>query len=396
MLGGKPIFEQAVQFTRPVLPPITQITGGVEDILQSGMLTKGQHLRAFEEAVAEHLGVTHAVAVSSCTSGLMLTHQGLGLRGDVIVPSFTFMATVSALVWNGLRPVFVDVDANTTNLAPDAVTRAITPTTCAIVAVHNYGNPADVDTLDDIAHQHQLKLIFDAAHGFGALYQGVPVGAQGDVQVFSLSPTKLVVAGEGGIVATNDDDLAEMVRIGREYGNPGDYTSHFAGLNARMPEINALLGLHSLSMLEAAAKRRNAIAARYRQNLHHLPGITFQKVRDGDRNAYKDFSIFVEADEFGLTRDELAKALAAENIDTRQYHHPPVHQHKAYRHYIPPEPLPNTMWLSERALSLPIWSRMDDEIVDGICQAIERIQHHAQSVHTTYSGEDRTLTGVMQ
>src|SRR5438093_1590971 len=219
ILGNTPVFDRKTPIVHPLLPNFTALANGVKSILGSGMVTKGQYLHAFEAAVAQHLGVKHAVAVSSCTTGLMLTYQGLDLTGDVVVPSFTFMATVSSLVWAGLRPVFADVDLGTTNLDPAAAEAAITPRTSAIVAVHNFGNPADIDALQALADRHSLRLIFDAAHGFGALYQGVPVGPQGDVNVYSLSPTKLLIAGEGGIVATNNNDLAEKIRIGREYGN---------------------------------------------------------------------------------------------------------------------------------------------------------------------------------
>src|SRR5262249_48212087 len=152
-------------------------------------------------------------------------------QGEIIAPSFTFMATVSAAVWAGLRPVLVDVDRRTHNIDPAAAERAITPKTSAIVAVHNFGNPADIGRLEEIAAKRGLKLVFDAAHGFGAEYQGAPVGPQGDVHVFSLSPTKLVVAGEGGIVATNSDAVADKLRCGREYGMGGGYDSLFAGIN---------------------------------------------------------------------------------------------------------------------------------------------------------------------
>jgi dTDP-4-amino-4,6-dideoxygalactose transaminase len=310
----------------------------------------------------------------------MLAYKGLGLSGNVIVPSFTFMATVSALVWAGLHPVFADVLRDTTNLDPAAAEAAITPETSAIVAVHNFGNPAKLDALQEVADRHGLKLILDAAHGFGALYQGVPVGPQGNAQIFSLSPTKLLITGEGGIVATNDDDLAEKIRIGREYGNSGNYDSVLAGFNARMPEFNALMGLHSLNLLEEGARRRNEVVSVYQERLEKLPGIDFQVVRSGNRHSYKDLSITIEEEEFGLTRDELVQALAAENVDTRTYYDPPVHRQTAYSHLYNGEPLDNTEWLSAHSLSLPIWSRMDDTIVRGICRAVERIAAHAEEV----------------
>lgn len=384
ILRGDTVFNNRVNIVRPVLPSFTDVAADAEGIFASGMVTKGTHLRAFEDAVAEHLGVRHAVAVSSCTTGLMLTYRGLGLTGDVVVPSFTFMATVSALIWAGLRPVFADVDFDTTNLDPVAAEAAITPDTSAIVAVHNFGNPAEIDALQKVADRHGIKLVFDAAHGFGALYKGEPVGPQGNAHVYSLSPTKLLIAGEGGVVATNDDDLAERVRIGREYGNSGNYDSAFAGINARMPEFNALMGLHSLQMLESAARRRNEVASLYREEMGALPGIGFQQSHDGNRNSYKDFSITVDPDVFGLSRDDLAVALEAENVDTRKYYEPPVHRQTAYNRFATgDEMLDNTELLASHSLSLPIWSHMSDEIALDICRAVRRIHKYSAEITST-------------
>jgi dTDP-4-amino-4,6-dideoxygalactose transaminase len=380
VLGGRPSFTSKVNVVRPTLPSFQEVGGGLQAILGSGMVTKGEFLRRFEEEVAAHLGTRHAVAVSSCTSGLMLAYRGLGLTGDAVVPSFTFMATVSALVWAGLRPVYADVDAGTTNLDPAAAEAAITPRTSAIVAVHNFGNPADVEALQELADRRGLKLVYDAAHGFGALHKGRPVGREGDAQVYSLSPTKLLITGEGGVVATDDDDLASFVRLGREYGNSGRYDSAFAGLNARMPEFNALMGLHSLKKLESAAESRNEYAALYRECLRDVPGLAFQDVREGDRCSYKDFSLVIDPEEFGLSRDELAVALEEEGVDTRKYYEPPVHRQSAYREFYDGRPLPQTDLLSANSLSLPIWSSMDPSLVRGIAGAVGRIQAQASLV----------------
>ncbi len=370
VLEQLPGFTSKIPIVRPMLPTFDELADDVSSIVESGMVTKGQFLVQFEEAIAAHLSVRHAVAVSSCTTGLMLTYQALGLCGDVIVPSFTFMATVSALVWAGVKPVFADVDVGTTNLSPSAAEAAITPQTSAIVAVHNFGNPAEIDALQNVADRHGLKLIFDAAHGFGTHYQGTRVGPQGDAHIYSLSPTKLLIAGEGGIVATNNDELAASIRMGREYGNDGNYNSAFAGINARLPEFNALLGLHSLRLLEASVRRRNEIATIYKQQLYDVPGIGFQEVWWGNRNSYKDFTITVTPAEFGMTRDELASKLTAQNIDNRKYYDPPVHRHTAYHAFDSGVPLPNTDWLASHSLSLPIWSQMDDATVVSICDAI--------------------------
>lgn len=381
-LGGSPSFKHIIPLAKPLLPLFQDLAADFEDILHSGILSKGHHLASLEREMAEELGVRHAVAVSSCTTGLMLTYQALELRGEVIVPSFTFMATVSALTWAGLRPVFADVSISTTNLSLAAVREAITPQTEAIVAVHNCGNPADVDGLRQIAEEHRLRLIFDAAHSFGSRYQGKPLGAQGDAQVFSLSPTKLVVAGEGGVVATNNDEIAARVRVGREFGNSGNYQSEVPGLNGRLPELNSVLARHSLLNLETAVVVRNGIADFYRQELRSLPGIDFQEVAAGNRSSYKDFAITIDPHRFGLTRDELALILKSENIETRAYYDPPVHRQIAYERFAPSQPLDNTDLLAARILCLPIWSAMDLEIPAKICEAITMAHEFADQIRS--------------
>lgn len=368
-----------IPVVKPVLPNFSDINEDLERILASGVLTKGNHLQQFEEAAARYLKVQHAVAVSSCTSGLMLTYRALNLQGEAIVPSFTFMATVSALVWANVKPVFAETDFQTRNIDPQTVKDLITPRTSAIVAVHNFGNPAPINELMQIAERHNLKMIFDAAHAFGASYQTQPVGSQGDAQVFSLSPTKLVIAGEGGIVATNDHELATKLRRGREYGNDGTYNSAFPGLNARLHEISALVASESLQTLDRAVEQRNAYAAFYRKELGRLPGIGFQEVATGNRCAYKDFCITVEQSEFGLSRDELARALEEENIETRSYYSPPVHRQTAYQQFATAS-LPVTGKLAEESLSLPMWSQMEAETLERVCSVIQRIHQDADQI----------------
>ncbi|MBC8249935.1 MAG: DegT/DnrJ/EryC1/StrS family aminotransferase, partial [Anaerolineales bacterium] len=329
ILGNTPLFDQLLPIVRPTLPAYEALSDAVAELFETGMLTKGKYLREFEEAMADYIGVKHAVAVSSCTIGLLLTYQALELKGEAIVPSFTFMATVHPLVWNQVKPIFVDIDPETWNIDPQQIEEAISPRPSAIVAVPTFGNPADVEALEDIARRHGVRLVFDAAHGYGSLYKGCPVGGFGDAEVFSSSPTKLLVTGEGGMVTTNDDEIARRIRVGREYGNPGDYGSEFAGVNARMQEFSAILGLKSLEMLEENAQQRNKVAEAFRSRLDKLPGLSFQKVEEGNRSSYKDFSMAVEESDFGLSRDELAQALRAENIDTRKYHDPPVHAPQA-------------------------------------------------------------------
>jgi len=353
---------------RPVLPSFEELEPGVRSILSSGMVTKGAYLDEFERAVAEHLQVRQAVAVSSCTTGLMLTYRALGLREDIVVPSFTFMATVSSAVWAGLRPRFAEIDPHTCTMSVEAAEQAMTPKTTAIVAVHNFGNPADIEGLQELAQRRGVRLIFDAAHGFGTLRNGKPLGQGGDAHVFSLSPTKLLIAGEGGIVATNDDELAEKIRIGREYGNAGNYDTEYAGFNARLAEFNALMGLRSLDHLESAARRRNEVAALFQRELGDLPGLTFQRVRSIDRCSYKDFSVSIDQAVAGVSRDRMAQELDTEGVDTRKYYDPPAHRHTAY-HQLADRALPVTDQLAAQSLSLPMWSHMADSTALSICRA---------------------------
>ena len=385
VLGGSPAFADLVPVVQPTLPPWEpELAAEVGRLMQTGMLTKGQHLAELETRVAAHLGVGHAVGVASATTGLLLVAQALGLSGEVIVPSFTFMATVHPLALLGVEPVFVDVDPSTWNMDVREVERAITPRTSAIFAVHVFGNPADVAGLEALAAKHGVRLVFDAAHGFGAGYRGQPVGRFGDAEVFSMSPTKLLVAGEGGIVATDDDKLADAVRAGREYGNAGSYDSMFPGINGRLPEFNALLAVRGLEMLDGNASRRRELAAAYEEQLGALPGLGFQAVDEQDACSYKDFSMRVDEERFGLSRDELAVALHAENVDTRSYYDPPVHRQRAYAHLREryEEALPVTETLARESLSIPIWSHMPSDTLHAIGASIARIHGMAAEVRT--------------
>lgn len=400
VLGGTPILEQFTPIVRPALPRLDEeLTRDVAQLLASGMLTKGRWLVELEARVAELVGARHAVALSSGTMGLLLTYHGLGLTGEVIVPSFTFMATVHPLPWLGIEPVFVDIDPHTWNVDPDQVEALITPRTSAVVAVHNFGNPAPVAELEAMARSHGLKLVFDAAHGFGSWYRGRAVGCFGDAEVFSLTPTKLVVAGEGGIVTTNNDALAAHLRAAREYGNAGgaaDAGSEFPGLNGRMPEFNALLAVRTLERLQDATSHRNHLVAMFRERLERIPGLRFQTVHPQDRCSYKELSITVDVETFGLDRDVLARALRAENIDTRKYHYPAVHEQGAYRLIAPRYRgrLPVTERVAANSLSLPLWSQMDEELATGICAAIARIHAYCDQVRVTLAGCSAVLASA--
>jgi dTDP-4-amino-4,6-dideoxygalactose transaminase len=375
VLGGRPVFPDRLPLARPRIANPARVRDDIDKILASGKLTNGRYVRDLEERAAEYLGVRECVAVASCTSGLMLVLRVSELSGDVVVPSFTFAATAHAVAWNGLRVSFADIDPGTLTLSPVDASRAAGVRTAAILATHVFGTPCDIERLQEVARRNGTRLFFDAAHAFGSRHQGVPVGGFGDAEVFSLSPTKLLVAGEGGIIATNDEALARACRIGRDYGNPGDYNCRFVGLNARMSEVHAAIGLASLETLEERVERRNALARRYRDLLAAIPGITFPRIPEGDRSTYKDFTVLVDPASFGLDATKLAEALDAEGIETRRYYAPAVHEQQAYRSSLAVRRLlPVTEEITPRVLTLPLWPELTDEQLGLVAEAMARIR----------------------
>ncbi len=381
VLGGKPIFNKKcpVHIVRPTLPDLKVLMPELKKIFQSGQLTNSANVKEFESRTARYLNVKHCVAVSSCTSGLILVQKCLGLEGEVIVPSFTFHATAHSLLWNRLTPVFVDCREDTFNLDEKKIERLITKKTSAILAVYLYGNPPAMEKLKLLANRHHLKLIFDSAHAFGSMYKGIKAGGFGDAEVFSLSPTKLLVTGEGGLVSTNDKALADKLKVARNYGDSGDYNCAFNGLNARMAEFNAILGIEGLKIVDKKIKMRNGIAAHYTDFFKNYNGISFQEVKKENLSTFKDYSIIVNPDILGIDRDLVAMALQKENIVTKKYFYPPVHMQKAYKAY-KKDGLGITERLSSRVLSLPIYSSLTDETVDKICYSFNRIIKYKEEI----------------
>jgi dTDP-4-amino-4,6-dideoxygalactose transaminase len=389
--GGRPAFAERFPFIRPHLPPLQNVVAGYESVYQSGLLTNSKAVGRLEAAVAERLRVKHCVAVSSCTSGLMMTLRAYGLTGEIIIPSFTFFATGHATRWNNLTPVFADCDPNTWNVTPETIEKKITKKTSAILAVHLYGNPCDHEALEKLAARYNLKLIFDAAHGFGSERRGRPVGSFGDAEVFSMSPTKLLVAGEGGLVTTNDARLAEAIRYMRNYGDLGAYNPRWLGMNARMPEFNATLALAGLPLMEEKIKRRNEVANMYTELLADLPGVRFQSVDPADVHTFKDYSIHVTPEAFGMTRDALAEALLAENIETKKYFYPPLHQQDIYKPFYndSPDDLSVTESVTGGVLSLPIYETLADETIKTVAQTIRDIvEYEPMRNQSSVSGRD--------
>ncbi|MBI4234985.1 DegT/DnrJ/EryC1/StrS family aminotransferase [Candidatus Peregrinibacteria bacterium] len=381
ILGGPPAFEKIIPITCPTIPSTADLFKEYKKIFKSGMLTNASYVEAFEEAVQKYTGAKYAIATNSCTNGMMLTIKALGLKGEVILPSFTFHATAHAAAWNGLKLVFVDCDPKTYNIDPKKVEAAITPQTCAIMAVYIFGNPPDIESLEKVAKKHKLKLILDAAHGFGTKYQGKSAGGFGDAESFSLSPTKLLTSGEGGLVTTNDPDLARKLKTGRNYGDPGTYDSEFSGFNARMSELHAALGLTSLKVLTKNVQRRNQMVTLYKKLLSQIPGIDFQQIEKGNISSYKDFSILIDAKAFGLSRDQAYQALNKENIMVKKYFYPAVHNQIAFRGYPKRDTgLKNTNFIAENSLSLPLFSHITEAQIRKIVKTVEVLHVNANAI----------------
>jgi dTDP-4-amino-4,6-dideoxygalactose transaminase len=379
VLDGPVTFPAGLRLVRPTIEDVPGLARRIEAILESGHLTDGPTVKELEERIAERLEVPHVVAVASCTAGLMLVLQAIGATGRVVLPSFTFAASAHAVHWVGGTPVFAEVEPVSLTLDPDDAATLVDGAS-AMTATHVYGTPCQTERLQEIADRAGIPLVYDAAHALGSRHAGRPVGGFGTAEVFSLSPTRVVVAGEGGIVSTNDEGLASEVRIGRGYGNPGDYDCLFPGLNARMSELHAAVALFSLQHLDERIAHRNHLVQVFLGAVEGVPGLRTPVVPDGDVSTYKDLTLILDRDDFGLSGAQLAAALQADGIDSRRYYYPPIHQQKAYAHLPRTRELPVTDDLAGRVLTVPLWSHMTDDEVTRVAQAVARVQAHAPAV----------------
>ncbi|MBU0599310.1 DegT/DnrJ/EryC1/StrS family aminotransferase [bacterium] len=385
ILGGKPIFKNYLPIAFPSLPPFKEVEDKFKEVFLSGMITNAKYVRSLEEKIANYLNVKYVVCVANCTSGLILSLKALKLKGKVIVPSFTFFATAHTLSWNNLTPTFVDCHRETFNINVSFLEEKIDQETSAIMPVHIFGNPVLVEEINKIAQKYSLKVIYDAAHAFGSRYNNSPLAGYGEVEVFSLSPTKPLVAGEGGVVVTNNKEIAEAITMGRDYGNPGDYHCKMVGLNARMTEVNAITALKNLELFPERLAKRKEIANFYISNLKDIPGISFQKIEVNASSCYKDFAIIIDEERFGLNRDELALVLERENISSRKYFFPPVHKQEIYKSKdIPLEGLENTNFISDHILCLPLFAQMKEEEMLSIGEVIKEAHQNTSLIKEVF------------
>ena len=373
--GAPPAFDKPLHVGRPNIGDREAFLRRINQILDNQWLTNnGPMVQEFEQRIAEYLGVKHCVAMCNGTIALEIAIRALGLQGEVIVPSWTFVATAHALYWQGITPVFADIDPATHNLDPVAVRRMITPRTTGIIGVHLWGRAAPIDELQAIADEHGLKLMFDAAHAFGSSFNGQSIGRFGACEVFSFHATKAFNTMEGGAVTTNDDELAETLRLMRNFGFKGYDNVIHPGTNGKMIEACAAMGLANLEGFdEVVAVNRHNHAA-YCEALAGLPGISVLGYNPAERNSHHYVVIEVGAT-CPASRDAIIKALHAENILARKYFWPGCHMMKPYRDLFPHAGLllEHTRAVADRVIVLPNGTSLPDAavaVVSGVLRAL--------------------------
>lgn len=377
--GAQPAFEHPLHVGRPNIGDRDAFLKYAAVMFDRHWLSNnGPLVQEFERKVATYHGVKHCISMCNGTVALEIAIRALGMEGEVIVPSYTFIATAHALSWQGISPVFADIDPNTHCLDPQAVRRMITPRTTGIIGVHLWGRAAPVESLQQIADDHGLTLMYDAAHAFGCSNGGTMIGNFRACEVLSFHATKFFNTFEGGAILTNNDALAEKIQLMRNFGFKGFDNVIHMGTNGKMIEIAAAMGLVNLDFIEEviSANLRNYQA--YFSGLSGIPGIRLLRFDDKERNNYQ-YVVIEVGEDCPVQRDSIVDALHAENILARKYFWPGCHNMKPYRELYPHAglTLPNTDIVSERVIVLPTGTTMTEEMVETVCAVIRTLAHGA-------------------
>ncbi len=354
-----------VPLCRPSLPKIDKYKSLLNRIWETGMITNfSYYAQAMEKEIAKFTGAKNVATTSSCDAGLLIALYVLNLPkgSEVILSSYTFNSTPNSLIWNGLKPVFADIDLETFCLDPDDVKKKITKKTKVIIGTHVFGNPCDVDSLREIAKSNGIILMFDAAQAYGSSYKGRRVGTLGDIEVFSFSGTKTVISAEGGAILTRNKNLMPKILLSRNYGFSENYNSQELGINSKISEFNAALGYLSLKEVKMSLKRRNEIAKYYMTHLKGVGDIRFQKVESGNISTFKDFCILTDK------RDRLSQYLNKNGVETRNYFFP-IHQSDYFKKFA--TKLPNTEYVGTRCLCIPIYNEINKKQLDYVIHNIK-------------------------
>lgn len=370
-----------IPIVQPSLHDFEAVISEFRQVWDSGQVTTGAFTRRFERAVEAKLKVPHAIMVQSCTAGLMLVLRALELKGEVILPAFTWTATAHALVWNGLTPVFADITPATYTLDIQEVARAITRRTVAIMPVNVFGCPPNYAAFVKLSREKKLPLIYDSAQGLGSKIQEQNgkwrySGGFGEAEVFSLSPTKVVSAMEGGLVTTHNRCLAQKLIQMRDYGKSADGEDiAWVGLSARVPEINAIVAYHNFARMDELVARRQKLIATYKEELGELPGVQYQQIPSGYQSSGNYFTLFIDNHRARCPRDEVYASLQNQGIQAKKYFYPALHYQKVYQEIGGPYrgKLPVTEAAAAAGLALPLYSHMTMDTVRQVSKAVVEI-----------------------
>ncbi|GHV15446.1 aminotransferase [Spirochaetia bacterium] len=360
--------------TLPLLPPLEELIPCLEDIWNRKWITNnGNYHEKLESALCKYLRVPYISLFTNGTLPLMCALQALGVEGEVITTPYSFVATTHALWWNGITPVFVDVEEKTGNIDPDKIEAAITPRTTAIMPVHVYGNPCDTEKIAAIAHQHGLKVIYDAAHAFGVERNNDSILNAGDISTLSFHATKTYNTVEGGALICRDERTKRTIDYLKNFGFESETEVVMPGINGKIDEIRAAYGLLNLKYVEAAIERRKHIAIQYREALRDIEGIGFMNDIPGVKHNYSYFPIFVDKNEYGMGRDELYEKLKSQNIFGRRYFYPLISTFSTYRGLVSanPDNLPVATRLADSVICLPMHHELGEKDVNLIASVIK-------------------------
>jgi dTDP-4-amino-4,6-dideoxygalactose transaminase len=385
VLGGRPAFDEPLHVGRPNLGDRDRLLSRIGKMLDRNWLTNnGPYVQEFEKRIADMVGVRHCIAMCNGTIALEIAIRAAGLSGEVIVPSFTFVATAHALQWQEITPVFCDIDPSTHTIDPLKVEQMITPRTTAIIGVHLWGRPCHIDQLTRIAERHRLTLMFDAAHAFGCSYRDRMIGGFGLCEVFSFHATKFLNSFEGGAVVTDRDDLAARMRLMKNFGFSGYDNVIYVGTNGKMTEVAAAMGLTNLESVETftEANRRNYRA--YRRSLSGVPGISVIQYDETQRGNYQYIVVDLDEARTGISRDELVEVLQADGVLARRYFYPGCHRMEPYRSFFPHAGLllPATESLARRILLLPTGTAVTVDDAESVCGIIRLAVENADAVRS--------------
>ena len=367
--------KDIITVTSPLLPNLDEFTESLKEIWESKWITNnGQFHQKLEAALAEYLKVPYVSLFTNGTLPLLTALQALRITGEVITTPYSFVATTHALWWNGIKPVFVDIDPSTGNIDPQKIEAAITPRTTAILPVHVYGKPCDTEAIQAIADKYGLKVIYDAAHAFGVEVNGESLLNAGDMSTLSFHATKVFNTIEGGAMVMHDEKTKQRIDYLKNFGFANEIEVVGPGINSKMDEIRSAYGLLNLKQVDAAIAARQKVAVAYREALRNVDGISFWDDMPGVRHNYSYFPIFVDAEKYGMTRDELYMKMKDQGVWGRRYFYPLISEFSTYRglESSRPENLPNAHMMADTVICLPMHHALREEEINRIIDCIIR------------------------